>query len=513
MTILKQLHSTLSSFVLRLIEDILSFPSQTNCATLLLIPMLMEVVLSSFLREPITTNQLNCQNMGTKRAANAAPSLEGIVRSSFPPLDPNGQPFSMILRGAAAELGVLRCAISAHPNARELLRTLDQAKGEECEVDKFGDVDDADDMKNATVVRDGLQGRHETNPEQQAETTTGIKSGGSAEETTDGKKRGRDSEEDEEEHDDEEEESDDEIVDQEQLLLYIPSVTCTCSSWKIKDVSGEMLVTSLRVLFLPKNQYDGGVSNDDVAIDGRCIALHAVDSVPSSDGDKCERDISHQHHVYCQLIELTGDEDDMGYSSTVSVVTPAKVVDEKNDTSNGVDENDEEVEEEDGSSEVSGDGTIEVYFKPEVHDEGGEDANIDRCNVICQSIFKSLTKLASLNPSGESDDGVHGGGGFFSMLSLMAGMGNGFGNGFDGEMVMANHNGDGDDDMVVRLGESNNFVENDDESEMAADMERQAMLRRLDDMLVVPPEYEINDGQFDDADEEDEDDADDDEIL
>jgi hypothetical protein len=214
-------------------------------------------------------------------------------------------------------------------------------------------------------------------------------------------------------------------------------------------------------------------------------------------------------------MELTGDEDDMGYSSTMSVVTPAKVVDEKNDTSNGVDENDEEVEEEDGT-EMSGDGTIEVYFKPEVHDEEGEDANVDRCNVICQRIFKSLTKLASLNPSGESDDGVHGGGGFFSMLSLMAGIGNGFGNGFDGEMVIANHDGDGDDDMVFRLGASNNFVENDDESEMAANMERNAMLRRLDDMLVVPPEYEIassNDGQFDDAVEEDEDDADDDEIL
>ena len=102
------------------------------------------------------------------------------------------------------------------------------------------------------------------------------------------------------------------------------------------------------------------------------------------------------------------------------------------------------------------------------------------------------------------------------MLSLMAGMGDGLGNGFDGETMIANHDGDGDGDMVVRLGGSNNFVENDDESEMATDMERQAMLRRLDDMLVVPPEYEIassNDGQFDDADEEDEDDADDDEIL
>jgi hypothetical protein len=448
--------------------------------------------------------------MGTKRAANT--SLEGLVRSSFPPLDPNSQPFSMILRGAAAELGDLRCTLSAHPNARELLRTLDQ---EECEVDKFGDVDDAEYMKTPTVVRDALQGRHETNPEQQTETTIYIMGGGSAEETTDGKKRGRDSEEDEEGLDDDEEQSDDKIFDQEQLLLYIPSVTCTCSSWKMKDVSGEMLVTSLRVFFLPKNQYNGDVSNDDVAIDGRCIALHAVDSVPLSDGDKCEREIWH-HHVYCQLMEPTGDEDDMGYSSTMSMVTPAKVVDLKNDTSNGVDENEEEAEEEDGSSEVAGDGTIEVYFKPEVYDEGGEDANAGQCNVMCQIIFNSLTKLASLNPSGESDDGVHGGGGFFSMLSLMAGMGDGLGNGFDGETMIANHDGDGDDDMVVRLGGSNNFVENDDESEMATDMERQAMLRRLDDMLVVPPEYEIassNDGQFDDADEEDGDDADDDEIL
>jgi hypothetical protein len=47
----------------------------------------------------------------------------------------------------------------------------------------------------------------------------------------------------------------------------------------------------------------------------------------------------------------------------------------------------------------------------------------------------------------------------------------------------------------------------------ATAQDRQAMLERLDQVLVIPPEYEIGngqpdaDGQFDDADEEDEDDA------
>lgn len=447
-----------------------------------------------------------------KRAADAAPSLEGLIRSSFPPLDPNGLPFSMILRGAAAELGDLRCTLSAHPNnAREGLQMLDQMKKDEYDVDKFGDINESEGMTTSVVG-------HDTSPDQQAETTAHTMNGVSAEKTNDSKKRGRDCEVDEEGSDDEGREDDD-IVDQEQLLLYIPSVTCTCSSWKMKDVSGEMLVTSLRVLFLPKNRNDGNVSSDDVAIDGRCIALHAVDSVPlSDDSDNHEREISRHHHVYCQLVEPTGGEDDMGCSSTMSMVAPAMVTDENNDTSCGDDENGEEVKEEDGSSEVDGDGsTVEVYFTPDISGERGEDGNGSQCDVICQRIFNSLTKLASLNPGGESDDdGVHGGGGFFNMLSLMAGMGNGFGNGFDGEMVFANHDGDGDDQMVYRLGGSNNFVENEDESEMDTDVERQAMLRRLDDMLVVPPEYEIassNDGQFDDADEEDEDDAEDDEIL
>ena len=50
----------------------------------------------------------------------------------------------------------------------------------------------------------------------------------------------------------------------------------------------------------------------------------------------------------------------------------------------------------------------------------------------------------------------------------------------------------------------------DDDDKGATEEERQAMLDRLDQVLTVPPEYEIKDvveetteGQFDDADEED----------
>ena len=51
-------------------------------------------------------------------------------------------------------------------------------------------------------------------------------------------------------------------------------------------------------------------------------------------------------------------------------------------------------------------------------------------------------------------------------------------------------------------------LEADEESEVAPEDERQAMLDRLDAVLVVPPEYEIQSeeegsGQFEDAEEDD----------
>ena len=382
------------------------------------------------------------------------------IRSSFPPLDPNGQPFSMILRGAAAELGELRYTLLSNPNAIELLQKMlmmDEATTEEevNDVDKFDDVE-------------------ETTSDQQHQILEHTVNGGGTTEMTEDKKRGRDCNDDNDEGSD-----NDEFFDQEQMLLYVPSITCTCSLWKMKDVAGKILVTSIRVLFLPNDDQimEGNVSINDVAIDGRCIALHAVDSVSSSSTDEQNDEVPglSQQHVYCQLIESSGDEDDMGFSSTMSMVVPSKVVDEKHDTSTDEDEKyneaaDAEVDED--SDKDGNEGAIEVYFKPIMSDDDGKEG--EDGNLVCERIFNSLTKLASLNPAGDfSDDECNGGGsgGFFNMLSLMAGM-----DGNDND-----NNDDEDDEMVFRLGGSNNFVENDEEDSeiMASDTERQAMLRDL----------------------------------
>lgn len=426
------------------------------------------------------------------------------ICSSFPPLDPNGQPFSMLLRGAAAELGDLRCTISSIPNLRhQLVQQLQNKNNLEVDgEDKFEDVDV--DLERQANQNDG--GQCEANRVQRvdAEADTHILDDDrDSNEETENKKRSRGDEENDEEH----EESDDEIENTEQLLFYMPSVTCTCSSWKMKEVQGDMFITSLRVLFLPEKQGNNGEEDqwdeNDIAIDGRFIALHAVDSLPSTDDDNDEADVS--HHVYCQLAEAMGDNENMGYTSAISMVAPTIITEENNDDDDG---NDDIVYEENASFEED-DSTLEVYFKPTISDKEERDGSESQCNK-CQNIFDSLTKLITLNPAGDSDEGFGGGGGLFNMLSLMAGIGDGE-NGLDGEMVVANHDNDeeSDDDMIIRLGGSNNLVENDNESDGADDGERQAMLRRLDDLLVVPPEYEIpsedDAGQFSDAEEEEDD--------
>jgi hypothetical protein len=191
------------------------------------------------------------------------------IRSSFPPLDPNGQPFSMILRGAAAELGDLRYTLLSNPNATELLHML--------MMESTTEVDDYDDKFDDV---------EEMNSDQQHQQVIEQKSnGGRTEEMIEDKKRGRDYCNDDNTEGSDNDEVDNEISDQEQILLYVPSITCTCSSWKMKDVAGSMLITSIRVLFLPNDDQtidENVVSMNDVAIDGRCIALHAVDSVSSS---------------------------------------------------------------------------------------------------------------------------------------------------------------------------------------------------------------------------------------
>lgn len=464
---------------------------------------------------------MNASTQTTDAAARA--EVERLLRLSFPPLDPNGQPLSMILRGDSAQLGDLRLTLSCFPpldrNVQLQPISVVVSRGVSAELTlashlttrdhlllKHHPMDEDEDEDAVKVVvddaiaegmklhSDGVQSGHEIAREENAKVDNHIS--GEYTSKTQQHKRIRDCADDEEEGDRDDDDEKKEDESNEHLLLYVPSIRCTCSSWNMEDISGELFITSLRILFLSEAGNDEDEPCNDVAIAGRCIALHAVDSLPSSDGEN-ETEIS--HHIYCQLAEPTENEGDVDFSPAMSMFAPSPIVDEENDRNDcdgdGGDMNDDEM-----SSEK--DGAIEVYFKPEDSENGSQSRK-------CQAIFDALTKLASLNPEGESGDSFDGGGGLLSMLSLMAGMGyqsNGFNSGieFDND-----DEDDGDDHMVVRLGGSNNLVANDDDSEGATDENRQAMLRHLDAILVVPPEYEIassNDGQFDDADEDEGDD-------
>lgn len=104
----------------------------------------------------------------------------------------------------------------------------------------------------------------------------------------------------------------------------------------------------------------------------------------------------------------------------------------------------------------------------------------------CQTLFDALCKLVSLHPIPEADDdgngmdGLFGGGGGDVMMS--------------DELVWAPSVGFG----------SVGGVHDDEEHELggATEEERAAMLERLDDLLVVRPEFEFQEGQFEDAEDD-----------
>ena len=362
------------------------------------------------------------------------------MRASFPPLDPNGQPFSMMIRGSAAELNDLRYLL-LDKSLRELLMESGSMGGVaedndiEIEVDK--------DRKTNQLDNEALSG---------AEVNLSVS------------KRRRDDTDD----GDEECCSEDGVT--EDLFLFLPSIQCSCSSWDMLNVCGDLIVTSIRMLFVASSD-----CSLDAAIDSRCIALHAVDS-ESSVGEGSDS----LPHVYCQLSDPGTETSDIGCSTAFGM-----------GASNIQDENDSESDNviEDNQDETSDNNSvIELYFKPMTSGR-----NREQHEETCQHLFEALTKLASLVAI-EEDDGY--GGGLFNMLSLMAGMGDGM------EGVVR----DDDDDMIIRLGGSNNnLVEDDDDSEGAPVDERQAMLEHLGNLLMVPPELEIpseDEGQFDDAEDD-----------
>jgi hypothetical protein len=97
----------------------------------------------------------------------------------------------------------------------------------------------------------------------------------------------------------------------------------------------------------------------------------------------------------------------------------------------------------------------------------------------CQTMFDALSKLVTLHPILPDED----------------------------------EEGDGDDDdddlmmaMMMNMNKQTRIGDDDDDGDVT-DEEREAMLRRLDNLLIVPPELQVDDddddeeGQFDDADE------------
>jgi hypothetical protein len=150
---------------------------------------------------------------------------------------------------------------------------------------------------------------------------------------------------------------------------------------------------------------------------------------------------------------------------------------------------------------------LELTLEPNIGDDADADGDDDddtfNRESVSQTIFDALSALVSLHPLDPNDDMMDTGGGF---AGGGAGAMGGEWMGADGIM----DDDDVDDMMVMRA--PGNGSGND-----GSDRERQAMLERLDNMLLVPDDLVVAednnngdagvvDGQFDDA-EEDEDDA------
>mmetsp|Transcript_14617 Transcript_14617/g.22852 ORF Transcript_14617/g.22852 Transcript_14617/m.22852 type:complete len:289 (+) Transcript_14617:272-1138(+) len=136
---------------------------------------------------------------------------------------------------------------------------------------------------------------------------------------------------------------------------------------------------------------------------------------------------------------------------------------------------------------------IQITESNSNEDDAPKELSLIPCNEskdACQVLFEQLSELISRHPILEDDENgteEEGGEGFF---------------GGDSEMIFAPPASLMDDTNLHSVQDSGISPATGTEDD------RQNMLDRLGDMLVVPPQLEIQDGQFDDADEE-EDDGDD----
>ena len=261
-------------------------------------------------------------------------------------------------------------------------------------------------------------------------------------------------------------------LEEEYILYYSPSIKVT---WAVdqhpeenfqnscfENIMGKLYITSKRIFFVASSEKN---SMYDFAIDAACISLHAMASEP-------------QWNVYCQL---TDDIQDICWDSRGDKDTATQetiIIENKNTKSSP--------------------SPIEIFFTP-----------VETPENKCQLLFKAMTRLATLNPVEDEDEDDY--------WSGNANTDNNSGNGVAamGGTMAGKETIDNEDDVVYRVDNSNKT----NYSETVENDRRQQMLNRLDNLLEVPSDSELEnnsgtskkrpltidrsvDGQFDDADED-----------
>ncbi|KAG7351116.1 regulator of volume decrease after cellular swelling [Nitzschia inconspicua] len=220
------------------------------------------------------------------------------------------------------------------------------------------------------------------------------------------------------------------------------------------EVTGRVFVTTCQLLFVAD---DPAQLDSDMAIGASCILLHAMMDDP-------------QMAVYLQLHDNDGD--DNHYEGNEQ---HAETDDDENDDNNG--------------------GPTEITLIPSpVHDNEDNEHNDD--DDACQRLFKSLCKLVALHPTmGDEDDDDND----YGYDEFESGSG-GFGAFHTGnDLIWAPSSFPSINNNTVA-----GFVDMEDndviiEEGAATPDERAAMLNRLDNLLVVRPDLEIQEDQFEDA--------------
>jgi hypothetical protein len=265
--------------------------------------------------------------------------------------------------------------------------------------------------------------------------------------------------------------------DAETMLCHIPHASIQRRSMVSQSSSngraiGQLFISTRRLFFVAKTD---DAKDNDLAMDAHCISLHAMTS--GTDENDNNGDKQTESSVYCQL-------------SSDSLVQGTRQEDEH---------------------EMECEGPMEVILSPIPRDRDdndtnnvpGESVNVETNEELCQLLFDALSRLATLNPMEDDEEGDGtggGGGGLMAMLAMMAGT--------EDESPTET------DDMICRIDpnqlgttawgeEEHGIGQQDDEGPMSSNIRRQQELERLDNLLVVPPELEIQQGQFDDAESED----------